>query len=402
LTIAGRARLGATSRGDRRATGARALAPLAAACAALAALAAAAACGGAAGRAHAPPTAPPIALVDDGDLAALARALDGASSALARAGDRSARGGVANDSAADASAGGGRAHVLATLRELRATVAEAGGSREHLAALLAARFRAGPPNAVLLTGYYEPLVVVRRRRDARFRYPLYAPPAGDGPQPARADIERGALSGRGLELFWADDPIALFFLHVQGSGRLDLGDGSRVRVAYAGTNGRPYRSIGAVLVERGAFASAQEATAPAIEAWLRTHPDQAAGVMEENERFVFFRVIAASPSEGPPGALGAPLVPYRSVAVDPHAAPLGSVGLLVAELPDGGRLRQLVVAIDTGAAIRGAGRIDLFVGAGSGARDVAGLLRARAEIAWLAPRATSPLVPARDLEDRSR
>ena len=182
-----------------------------------------------------------------------------------------------------------------------------------------------------------------------------------------------------------DDPVELYFLQVQGSGRLVLDDGTRVRIGYAGTNGRPYTSIGALLVKRGVFASPEQATAPAIKAWMRAHPGEAAEFAEKNERFTFFRVLPGTRDEGPPGSLGAPLVPWRSVAVDPAVTPLGSVGWLAIRLPDGREFSQFVLAMDTGAAIRGPGRIDLFLGPGDEAERVAGELRARGEVIWFGP-----------------
>jgi len=329
-------------------------------------------------------------IADGGDRASLAAATGAAIAALER---RVAR---ADDSR-------GAAQERDTLRALGALAAilaeeqsgrnDAGGAGlDELSRRLETRFRLGDRVPVFVTGYHEPLLAARRRRDERFRFPLYGPPparreksarAQPGALPSRAEIERGALAGRGLELFWVDDPIELFFLHVQGSGQLELEDGSRVRVGFAATNGRPYRSIGSLLVARGEFARPQDATAPALKAWLRAHPDQAPAVLEANERFVFFRELEAHPRQGPPGALGAALVPYRSVAVDPGVTPLGSIGRLQVALPDGRELAQLVIAMDAGAAIRGRGRLDLFLGADRPAAEVAGLLRATGSIAWL-------------------
>jgi membrane-bound lytic murein transglycosylase A len=237
---------------------------------------------------------------------------------------------------------------------------------------------------VMVTGYHEPSLRARRSADAKFPHPLLGLPTG-GTLPSRAEIGRGALAGRGLELFWVDDPVELYFLQVQGSGRLVLDDGTRVRIGYAGTNGRPYTSIGALLVKSGVFASPEQATAPAIKAWMRAHPGEAAELAEKNERFTFFRVLPGTRDEGPPGSLGAPLVPWRSVAVDPAVTPLGSVGWLAIRLPDGREFSQFVLAMDTGAAIRGPGRIDLFLGPGDEAERVAGELRVRGEVTWFGP-----------------
>jgi membrane-bound lytic murein transglycosylase A len=256
---------------------------------------------------------------------------------------------------------------------------------DGLPGALAARFAAGPADAAFVTGYHEPLLAARRRRDARFRYPLYRMPGGGGALPSRAAIEDGALAGRGLELYWTDDPVELFFLHVQGSGRLRLDDGTIVAVSFAGSNGQAYRAIGSVLVERGVFRR-DEATAPAIKAYLRAHPDEAPGIMRLNPRYVFFRERPARAGEGPPGALGVPLVPFRSVAVDPKVVPLGSVGHLHVALPSGETFSGLVVAMDAGAAIAGPGRVDLYCGADERGARIAGELRHHGELVWLVPR----------------
>jgi membrane-bound lytic murein transglycosylase A len=268
------------------------------------------------------------------------------------------------------------------LRALRDALAQ---PEAELTAVLAARFTAPATRPVFVTGYHEPTLAARRARDERFRHPLYAPPKAGQPLPTRAEIEDGALAGRGLELFWTDDPIELFFLHVQGSGRLLLDDGSRVRVGYAGNNGKTYHSIGVELVERGVFRPS-EATAPAIKRWLRAHPEEVFPLLRKNPRYVFFAVREAAADQGPRGALGAPLVPWRSVAVDPAVVPLGSIGHLSVVLPGGERFSSLVVAMDTGTAIKGRGRIDLFCGDGEKGERVAGELRHRGTIAWLEPR----------------
>ena len=253
-------------------------------------------------------------------------------------------------------------------------------------AILAAHARAGAPSSVLLTGYYEPTLAARRHRGGGFRYPVYAVPG----EPAlrglsRRAIDAGALAGRGLELFWLQDPIEVFFLHVQGSGRLELERGARARVGYAGDNGHAYHSIGKELVSRGVLAASQ-ATAPAIKRWLRRHPERTSEILQTNPRFIFFREIEAPPGVGPPGALGVPLVAFRSVAADPEVVAPGTVGLLTATLPDGTSLRRVVVAMDAGAAIRGPARLDLFLGAGRRAELLAGELRARSRVVWLKPR----------------
>jgi membrane-bound lytic murein transglycosylase A len=199
-----------------------------------------------------------------------------------------------------------------------------------------------------------------------------------GHVPTRADIDaRGALAGSGLELAWADDPVALFFLHVQGSGRLVLGDGKVLAVGYAATNGLPYVSIASVMTRRGLFAPGL-ATAPAIRAWLLAHPRERDGILASNPRYVFFRERT---SGAPTGSLGVELTAGRSVASDDEAIPRGALAWLRTtrpvldehgEVKDRAPMARFVFAQDSGAAIRGPARIDLFVGSGEAAGLVAG------------------------------
>ncbi len=269
----------------------------------------------------------------------------------------------------------------------------------------------GPEGAAgLFTGYYEPELAGSRVRGAEFAAPLYARPgdlvavrladfrpdssherlAGrvvDGrlePYYSRAEIDAGALEGRGLELFWTDDPIGAFFLHIQGSGLLRLPDGARVRLGYAAANGRPYTAIGRVLVRRGALALA-DVSLQSIRAWLRANPAEAAAVMAENASYVFFRVV---PGEGPIGSQGVVLTAGRSIAVDPRHLPLGLPMWIDIVHPLAGNppLRRLVVAQDTGGAIRGVVRADLFWGAGADAEARAGRMRANGRYFALIPR----------------
>jgi len=308
-------------------------------------------------------------LADGESRASLRTAVDEAMPVLSR---RAAR--------PDATAGTRRA--ARSLQLLGEALAAPEGSFD---AALLERFSVPAASEVFVTGYHEPTLTARRSRDARFRHPIYRMPQGGGALPTRAEIDAGALSGRGLELFWVDDPIELFFLHVQGSGRLELDDGSVVRIGYAGSNGKTYRAIGAVLVERGVLRR-EEATAPAIKAYLRAHPGEAPAILRENPRYVFFQARAARAEQGPRGALDVPLVPYRSVAVDPALVPLGSIGHLRVPLPTGETFSALVVAMDTGTAIKGPGRIDLFCGPDERAARIAGELRHPGQLVWLEPR----------------
>jgi membrane-bound lytic murein transglycosylase A len=271
----------------------------------------------------------------------------------------------------------------------------------------------------LLTGYYEPLLHGSRAPDARYRYPLHRRPpdlvgvdlgqfdpelagrriAGrveDGrlkPYADRAAIDGGALEGRDLELLWVDDPVDRFFLEIQGSGQVRLTDGEVVRVGYADQNGRPYRAIGKDLIEAGAIPR-ERMSMQAIRAWLQANPDRAPGMMAKNGSYVFFRELPElATAPGPPGAQGAPLTPGRSLAVDRKFLPLGAPLWLdtTAPFPDGDRpLRRLVVAQDTGGAIRGPVRGDVFWGAGALAEHVAGHMQSPGRLFVLLPRELTP------------
>lgn len=229
----------------------------------------------------------------------------------------------------------------------------------------------------LFTGYYEPELEGAREPGGRFRHPLYAlPPEATGTRPwftRRELLEGGKLEGRGLEIAWLDDPVDLFFLQVQGSGRIRLEDGKVIRVGYAGRNGQPYRSIGAELVRRGIY-TAQELSADILKAWLRRHPDEGRELMLGNPSYVFFREInEVPPEDGPLGAMNHSVTPMRSIAVDPSFVPLGAPVWI--EMAGEIRMRRLMVAQDTGSAIKGAQRADVFFGTGTVAGTEAGQLR---------------------------
>ena len=242
---------------------------------------------------------------------------------------------------------------------------------------------AGDP-AGLVTGYYEPVISGSRHRTSPAQVALYRRPNAAllGTHPTRAAIENTDLLA-GTELVWVDDPVEAFFLHVQGSGRVRLPDGTTMRVGYAANNGQPYRSIGRVLVERGALNAATVDTA-AIKRWLGENPEQAREVMQANPRFIFFRELPNSgETSGPPGSLGVALTPMRSVAVDPSRIAPGSLLFLQTEHPlDGRPMRRVVIAQDTGGAITGPVRIDLFWGRGEAAGEAAGRMRAPGRV-WL-------------------
>ena len=268
----------------------------------------------------------------------------------------------------------------------------------------------------LFTGYYVPLLRGARQPDSVYRYPLYRRPTDlvsvdlgqfdpelEGrriggrvekgrlvPYADRAAIDRGALAGRQLEFLWVDDPVDRFFLEIQGSGQVRLPSGETIRVGYADQNGRPYRAIGKDLIEIGAIAR-EDMSMQAIRAWLAANPAEAPAMMARNPSYVFF--AEAPPASGPSGAQGVPLTPGRSLAVDRKYLPLGAPMWIdtVAPEPDGDRpLRRLVVAQDTGGAIRGAVRGDVFWGAGARAEYLAGHMKSPGRLFILLPRELTP------------
>lgn len=261
----------------------------------------------------------------------------------------------------------------------------------------------------LVTGYYEPLLKGDRVRTERARHPLYAVPddlvAVDltavypelkglrlrgrlvdntlVPYPTRREIE--APGFRGKPIAWAEDPVDLFFLHVQGSGRIELPDGSHMRVGYADQNGHPYQSIGKRLVERGEL-KLEQASMQGIKRWGAKHPDALPGLLASNPSYVFFRELPDTLG-GPLGALGVPLTGGRSIAVDPRFIPLGAPVFLATTRPDSSRpLNRLVLAQDTGSAIRGGVRADFFWGFGDAAGELAGRMKQNGRMWVLLPK----------------
>jgi membrane-bound lytic murein transglycosylase A len=229
---------------------------------------------------------------------------------------------------------------------------------------------------VLLTAYYEPELPAALRPDERFAHPLYARPDGGGALPTRGEIDAGALAGRGLEIAWTDDPVSLLFLQIQGSGRLRLPDGRLVGAHFAGTNERPYTSVGRVMIDEGLI-EPTAASADGIRRVLAGLPeDRRRALLARNERYVFFELGDGAVR----GSLGVPLTPGRSIAADPRLVPAGSLAYLVTPT-----YRRFVVVQDTGAAIKGA-RADLFLGAGHEAEVVAGRTKERGRLYLLTPR----------------
>ena len=255
----------------------------------------------------------------------------------------------------------------------------------------------------LITGYHEPLLTGSLQRENDRQTPLYAPPpevasiAQSAANPrgrvqrwhTRAEIDSGTIAG--LEaIAYIDDPVEAFFLHVQGSARVRLRDGSWLRVGYAGHNGHTYRAIGRVLIERGAL-TRDEATAPGIKAWLRANPSLATEVMNSNPRYVFFRRLDTAAADGPIGSLGVPLTAGRSIATDRSRIPQGALMFLDGIDPLSRKpLRIAVVNQDTGGAILGNVRADVFWGAGDEAEQRAGLMREQGRLWLLWPAEAAP------------
>jgi membrane-bound lytic murein transglycosylase A len=240
---------------------------------------------------------------------------------------------------------------------------------------------------MLFTGYYEPELRGALTPDATYRYPIYAlPPALPEGQPwlTRQEIEEtGALSGRGLEIAWLADPVDVFFLQIQGSGRILLPGGRVIRVGYAGKNGQPYSSIGAELVARGLF-TADQVSAEAIRGWVRANPDLGAELLWTNASYVFFREVSEVPTDqGPLGAMNRSVTPLRSIAVDPSLVPLGAPVWI--EKAGDDPMNRLMIAQDTGSAIKGAQRADIYFGTGDDAGRLAGNIRDTGRMLVLLP-----------------
>ncbi len=269
-----------------------------------------------------------------------------------------------------------------------------------------------------LTGYFEPELVGSRHRSVRFRVPLLSRPddlvklddtnrpanidpgfafgrlLADGrivEHPDRGAIMDGALADRGLELVWLEDPVDALYVHVQGSARIRLDDGTTMRVAYAAKTGHPYFPIGRVMIERG-LAEPGTVTMDVLRGWLRDNPQEVDGVLRRNRSYIFFREVEGiAPTAGPIGAADLPLVPGRSLAVDRLLHTFGTPIFVEADLPLGAKgelepFRRLMIADDTGSAIVGPARGDIFIGSGAAAGAVAGRIQHPARLTILVPR----------------
>lgn len=277
-------------------------------------------------------------------------------------------------------------------------------------------YRVSNPDGSLagtVTGYYEPLLHGSRKRGGKYQTPLHRAPddiltidvtnvfpelkgqrvrgrlVGDKvlAYPSRAELSQSnALAGK--EIVWVDDPIDAFFLQVQGSGRVQLDDAKdQVRIAYADQNGHPYKSIGRYLIDKGEL-TLDQASAQGIKAWLKANPKRQQELLNANPSYIFFKEEKViDPSIGPKGAMGVPLTPQRSIAVDPQFIPLGAPVFLSATLPSSKTpLRRLVMAQDTGSAIKNPVRADFFWGFGAAAGEQAGRMKQRGEMWVLLPK----------------
>ena len=243
----------------------------------------------------------------------------------------------------------------------------------------------GTPPA-LFTGYYEPVLDGSPTRTQRFAYPIYRrpPELRDGAVwYDRATIESGILRGRGLEIAWLDDPVEVFFLHIQGSGRIRLTNGTTIRVGYAGRNGYAYASVGQELVRRGIFNRSQ-VSAETIRTYVRANPSSGMALLNFNPSYVFFRKLAnLDAAKGPIGAMGRSITTLRSVAVDPDFVPLGAP--VWVEKSGDDPMHRLMIAQDTGGAIKGAQRADIFFGTGRDAGHAAGTIKDGGRMLQLLP-----------------
>ncbi|UCV11239.1 MltA domain-containing protein [Dechloromonas denitrificans] len=267
----------------------------------------------------------------------------------------------------------------------------------------------------MITGYYEPLLRGSRTKVKGFEQPIRAVPddlltidlsalfpelkdkrvrgrvEGNKVVPYWSRAEIGARGDRlpGKTLLYVDDAVELFFLQVQGSGRVKLTDGSTVRVNYADQNGHPYQSIGRVLVDRGEL-KLEEASMQGIQAWARANPARLDELLNANPSYVFFRENPNS-KDGPAGALGVPLTPERSIAIDPRSVPLGAPVFLATTRPNSVQaMNRLVMAQDTGGAIKGAVRADFFWGFGKAAGEQAGRMKQTGRLWVLLPPEAAP------------
>ncbi|MDO8894052.1 murein transglycosylase A [Nitrosomonas sp.] len=270
----------------------------------------------------------------------------------------------------------------------------------------------------LVTGYYEPLLKGSRKPSSRYRYPIYATPSElltidlGAAYPELKDLRlRGRLDGRkivpyysraeimtnpkilnGYEILWVEDEVELFFLHIQGSGRVVFDNGQMIKIGFSDQNGHPYNSIGKLLVQRGEL-PLEKASMQGIKQWGQQNPSKLPALLQQNARYVFFRELPADLS-GPIGALGVPLTAGRSIAIDPLSIPQGAPVFLATTWPNTNKpLNRLMVAQDVGSAIKGGIRADFFWGFGHEAGNQAGKMKQSGKMWVLMPRSyTAPVL----------
>ncbi|MEM8698030.1 MAG: MltA domain-containing protein [Pseudomonadota bacterium] len=245
----------------------------------------------------------------------------------------------------------------------------------------------GDPDQSLFTGYYEPVIPASRKPGGKWKVPVYAPPSDlrrRWPHYTRAEIETGALRGKGLELFWLEDPVDAFFLHIQGSGRLLLTDGTLIRLGFAAKNGHRYVSIGRIFNRMKKKAPLTYGAAP-LKAWLRANPRDGAALMRKNPSFIFFQERSGlEMGDGPVGAIGVPLTGGRSIAIDQDRNALGGPYWVETDTA-AGPLNRLMIGQDTGSAVNGLQRADIFFGTGDEAGQIAGSTRSKGRMVTLVP-----------------
>lgn len=271
------------------------------------------------------------------------------------------------------------------------------------------------PDTGLITGYYEPIIDGSRTQTAEHRHPIFGVPEDlvvvdlaavnpdvrnlrlrgriDGrrlvPYPSRGEIDSNGVPAPVIA--WTQDPVELFFVQIQGSGQVRLENGERIRVGFADQNGHPYRSLGRYLVDRGEL-PLEQASMQGIKAWAAANPAKLQEALNSNPSYVFFRELPAT--DGPPGALGVPLTPEYSLAVDRRFVPLGAPVYLETTFPlSEAPLERLMAAQDTGGAIRGAVRADFYWGTGTDAGMLAGRMRQQGRLWLLWPRGEPPPRP---------
>jgi peptidoglycan lytic transglycosylase A len=247
------------------------------------------------------------------------------------------------------------------------------------------------------TGYYEPEVVGSRVKSGEFSIPLYGVPAKLAGKKSRVfsqydrvDIEKGALAGKDLEICWVKNPVDAFFAQIQGSTRVKLDDGELLRLNYIASNGKPYTPVGRLLIDQGVF-TPQEMSMDKIREYMEANPDEGKALREKNRSFVFFSKTALAPHDECIGAQGIPLTPGRSIAVDPTIHVYGTPIWIDAKFPlksdaPEDAFQHLMVAQDTGSAIRGAARADIYFGHGEDVPHIAGRIKQFGAFVMLVPR----------------